>query len=466
MIAINRKLVLSASILLFILSHSLSLLGQGFPNEPKTILKQWDYYKMIELLGEGEPIIDTLRGQAYIAGMAYKETWLNRTADVSYFFKDIDIASFKLKYWSPYIAERNDGRLTNVTDPAIRDSLLREFQIQDSLRVDSVNKLLLVDSLIIKKMDAKAIIINAEKQILYDLDSLRCDSLISDISVIMGPPLRKGMTHHTDREARYFAVWVKKGIAISLRDFTDYTDIAFSIPFVNSVTALAFDLDPASEILSKSFIPVRRDTLGVSLLGVSVNNDLDLFNKVGLLVESKTGSVFVEKFHYDLSLRRTNIEFLDFNNDGIQEVWIKGNIDSTETCQVHHIYTLETIEPIIIFDSKLETDEGLSIQLMHGHQARITLADGTAFLFPIKTTNKAIQGYYDSEGVLLHNEFIIPGCLKYLENKASDKNTQILEGRISLFTETKNLHLCDLVITWDLIRGIWEVIDYHVIAPE
>lgn len=458
--------IFTALSLLLFFAGSLSLMGQGFANDPKKILKQWDYYKLIETLGEGNPIIDTIGNQAYIAGMAYKETWFNRSADVSYYFKDVDIANFQIRFWSPYLNERTEGKVSNITDPVVRDSLLRVFQIQDSLRVDSINRLLRVDPEIIQKLELDAIAINKEKRRLYDLDSMRCDTVIDEISVIMGTPLRRGLTHHTDKNARYSAVWVNNGIAISLRDFTDYTDVTFSIPFISQQRASGFNIDPMSEVLTKSYVPSGRDTLAVSLLGVSIQNDLDLFTRVGLLVESQTGSIYVNKFYNDLSIRQAQIELIDFNNDGIKEIWIKGKIDGTSSCEVHDIYTIKTIEPIIIFDSNLETNEGLFFQLLHGFQAEITLADGTTFMFPIEKTNKAIQGLYNSTGVLLEDEALIPGCLQYLKSSASGKGTHILEGRLSLYTETENRHLCDLVITWDLIRGIWEVIDYLTIDPE
>lgn len=461
-----KSVTIACLSLLILLANTMSGVGQEFPNDPKTILKQWDYYKLVEKFGEGLPIIDTIEGQAYIAGMAYKETWLNRTADVSYYFKDIDIASFQIKFISPYLDERIGGKLTNVTDPVIRDSLLRVFQIQDSVRIDSVSRLLRVDPDLMKDFEDEAKALTHKKKILYDLDALRCDSVIDDISAIVGTPLRKGLTLHTEKSVRYFAVWVNKGIAISLRDFTDYTTIDFSIPFVNSLTASGFEIDPDSEVLRKMHLSKRRDTLAISLLAVAQNEDLNMFCKASILVESQTGAKYVEKFHYDLSLKSLAVDAFDFNNDGVQEIWIHGIIDSTTHCEVHQIYTVTNTEPIVIFDSKLETDEGLSLRLMHGFQAEATLADGTSFMFPLRKTNNAIQGYYNSNGVLLANEILIPGCLQYLKSKSSDKGSYSLEGRLSIFTQSKTKHVCDLVITWDLVRGIWEVVDYMTIDPE
>ncbi|MEA1878682.1 MAG: hypothetical protein U9N86_17710 [Bacteroidota bacterium] len=452
--------------LLILLANSMSVVGQEFPNDPKTILKQWDYYKLAEKLGEGSQIIDTFQNQAYIAGMAYKEIWLSRPADVSYYFKDIDIASFQIKFFSPYLDERIGDKLTNVTDPVIRDSLLRVFQTQDSLRSDSVSRLLRFDPSLIEELNADALIKTSLKKDLYNLDSLRCDSLIEDITAIIGLPLRKGLTLHTERSARYFAVWVNKGIAISLRDFTDYTTIDFSIPFVNSLTASGFEIDPESEVLRKMHLSKKRDTLAISLLAVAQKKDLNMFRKASILVESQTGAKYVEKFHYNLSVKNLAVEAFDFNNDGVQEIWIHGITDSTTHCEVHQIYTVTNTEPIVIFDSKIETDEGLSLRLLHGFQAEVTLADGTSFMIPLKKTNNAIQGYYNSNGVLLANEILIPGGLQYLKSKSSDKDSYSLEGRLSIFTQSKTKHVCDLVITWDLVRGIWEVVDYMTIDQE
>jgi len=458
------KIACSSILVLFI--STLSVIGQGFPNDPKSILKQWDYYKLIEQLGEGLPIIDTIKGQAYIAGMAYQEKWLNRDVDASYYFKDVDIASFQMRFWSPYLDERTDGKLTNVTDPVIRDSLLRVFQIQDSLRIDSVSRLLRFDPSLMEELNAEALVKTDIKKRLYNLDSLRCDSLIEDISAILGQPLRKGLTLHTDKNARYHAVWVNNGIAISLRDFTDYTIVAFSIPYVNELTASGFEIDFKSEVLRKLYLSNVNDTLGISLLAVPIHNGSNTYSKTSLLTETQTGSKYVEKFHYDLPLYNLVVEAFDFNNDGVQEIWVHGIVDSEVHCEVHYIYTIENTEPIVIFDSKVETDEGLSVRLMHGFQAEVTLADGTTFMFPIRKTNKAIQGFFNSTGVLLTDEILVPGCLKYLKQKVSDNNSYILEGRLSIFTRSETKHVCDLVVTWELIRGIWEVVDYLTIDPE
>jgi len=460
-----KQITFVSFILLILLTNSLSAIGQVFPNDPKTILKQWDYYTLTDKLGEGSPIIDTIDGQAYIAGMAYKETWLNRSAEVSYYFKDVDIASFQIKLMSPYMNERIGDRLTNITDPVIRDSLLRVFQIQDSLRIDSVKRLLRFDPGLIEELNADALQKTELIKNLYNLDSIRCDSLVEDISEIMGHALRKGLTLHTDKNARYFAVWVNKGIAVSLRDFTDYTNISFSIPFVNSLTASGFEINPDSEVLRKMHLSKRNDTLAVSLLAITQQNNSDLFYKASVLVESQTGLKYVEKFFYDLPINSLELETLDFNNDGVHEIWIHGITDNMPHCEVHQILTVENTEPIVIFDSKLETDEGLSLRLIDGYQAEATLADGTTFMFPIIKTNKATQGLFNSNGVLLSNEILFPGCLQYLKKKTSDNNTYLLEGRLSIYTDSEKEHVCDLVITWDLIRGIWEVVDYLTIEP-
>lgn len=460
-----KSIKLACLSIVILLANTFIVIGQEFTNDPKDILKQWDYYKLTDHLGAGLPIIDTIESQAFIAGMAYTETWLNRTADVSYFFKDVDIANFQIKFWSPFLDERIDGKLTNVTNPAVRDSLLRVFQIKDSIRSDSVNRLLRFDPNLMKEFEKEAELQTIQKRKLYDLDSIRCDSVVEDISAIMGQPLRKGITHHTDKNARYSAIWVNKGIAVSLRDFTDYTIIAFSIPFVNSFTASGFEIDPNSEVLRKVHLPCINDTLGVSLLAVSNSQEMNTFNKATLLVESQTGSKYVEKFFSDLSLSNLSVETIDFNNNGVEEIWVHGITDNTSHCEVHYVFTVGNTEPIVIFDSKLETDEGLSLQLMNDYQAEVILADGTSFLFPLEKTNKVIQGLYNASGILLSDEILIPGCLQSLKKKAADNNSYLLEGRLSVFTQSNKEHICDLVITWDLIRGVWEAVDYLTINP-
>ena len=174
----------------------------------------------------------------------------------------------------------------------------------------------------------------------------------------------------------------------------------------------------------------------------------------------------MDKVYYDLDVIKPTIEAFDFNNDGIQEIWIKGTLDKLKPCQVHQIFTVETIEPIVIFNSILEANDGITVQLRHGFQAEVTLADGTSFMFPINKDNASVKDLYNSNGVLLVDDFLVQDCLRYLKEKRTDENTYTLEGRLRIVTSSQSKHVCDLVVTWDLIRGIWEVVDYWAIDPE
>lgn len=438
-------------------------LAQDFPNSPKEILKSWDYYRLIEKLGEGSPIIDTINKQAYIAGMAYKEVWLSRDAELSYYFRDINISNFQLRFWSPYISQRTEGRLTNVTDPGIRDSLLRAYQIEDSIRMDSVSRLLRVDPVIMEDFKAKAAEKNLFKKQLYDLDSLRCDSIIEEISAVLGPPLRQGRTHHTDKGARYSAVWMNKEIAVSLRDFTDYTDISFSIPQVSPTLASSFDLDPDSEVIRKFSFPIKKEEVSVSLLAVPQNKEASRYSRASLLVEYVSGQKYVEKFNYDQVFSKLEVNGLDFNKDGLPEIWISAQTDSTSNCGAHGIFTLEAEEPILVFDSFEEAELGISGRLLKDHQIEIILADGTRFISAISPLNKAIREKHYQEGSLKQSAALEAECLHYLKTIQTGSKSIGLEGSIRLVTAEDRIPVCELKISWDLVRGIWEVVDHGTI---
>lgn len=436
-------------------------IAQEMPYNPREVVKLWDYYTLIDKLGEGLPIIDTMAGQAYIAGMQYEEQWFSRKALVSFYFSDIKVSKINLRFWSPYLEQRTGGKISNITDPVIRDSLLREFQIQDSLRMDSVNRILQKDPYLITSMQDHATEINKVAKQLYDLDSLRCDSLIFDMSKVLGPTLRQDTTSHTEI-ARYSATWIENGFAVSLKDYTDYTDVAFSIPRIREQSAVRFGLDPLHEIQEKLLVKLRGKVLEVSLAVLPLPDKIDEYSGISLMVQNKSQQLNIEKVSEHELITNPRIKVFDFDQDEIPEIWIKFDVGKDSVSRMHKIYSIENEEPIIIFDSQIEIEEGIQIRLLHGFQIELSFADGTQVMFPLEKDLKAIQGKYNSNGVLKKDDLLLPGSIKYLKIVGSSASEIQLEGKIPLLVASNSKSIGDLIVHWKLDSGYWEIIDYHI----
>ncbi len=437
-------------------------MAQDMPNNPREILKIWDYYKLTEILGEGDPIIDTLAGQAYISGMRYEQNWFNRQATVSYLFTDIDISDLQLKFWSPNTEARTGGKIRNVVDPLLRDSLIRAFQIQDSLRVDSVNRILRMKPDLITSMQNKASEANARQKMLYDLDSLRCDSLIHDMSLTLGKPLRQDTTSHTER-ARYSAVWIHQGLAVSLKDYTDYTEVGFSIPKVPVQQAGKFGIDSRFEIFEKLLLEVDQEKLEVSLMALPVQKELEFFNGLMLMVDNKMGqSELTDPYQENTLVKDLYIDTLDFNNDDIPELWIRFEPVDDTIGRVHKIYTIEFYEPILTFDSSIDIQEGLQARLVNGFQIEVLFHDGTKFMHPVNRKIKSVAQKFNSNGVLTGPDLILPGKIKYLKLKGQHDQDRTLESSIPLIDASSNVPIGDLIVHWKLDSGYWEIIDFLI----
>ncbi len=456
----NKNAILLIAWLSFFSWGSLS--GQEFPYHPREILKSWDYYTLTEKLGEGQPIIDTLSGQAYIAGMAYRVEWINRPADLSFYFSDIQIRSFNLRFWSPNTSERRGKKFNRITDPVVRDSIIREYQIQDSLRNDSVKRLLRMNPDLLIEMNKQAERINEQEQRLYDLDSLRCDSIIFDISTIMETPYRQDTTSHSEPNARYYAVWLNKGLGISLKDYIDYIDVAFSIPDFSKQKAFAYGMDGRFEVYEKRAVKIGKDTVDVSLLALPDETNWNKFSATNLLIEPKKGQSFVEQLIDNQLIRHPEIRFEDLNADQVEEAWFSAVTDSTPECQIHQIFSLETLEPIILFNTQTDLYEATEGRLMHGFQAELTFSDGTSFLFPLDK-NSPVSVHYKSTGVLKQDMQIIPGCVSKIQTIHRQNDRPLIEGHFELIYATTKEKLAEVSVRWKLAGGFWVVEDYWII---
>lgn len=439
-----------------------SLHAQVFPNDPLSILKDWDYYQLTDRLGDGDPIIDTMAGQAYIAGMRYQETWLNRRAEVSYYFTDTDISALTLTFWSPYTSERTRGIVPPTSDPEIRDSLLQVFRYQDSLRMDSISRLTRQDTMYLAELKARTIRMNAEKQRLYDLDSIRCDSLIHDLSAVMGTPYEQDSTLHTETRARWYALWFNHGLAASLKDYTDYTTISFSVSGLSPHRARAWGLLEDNELYMKSKARIDKDPVDFSLYGVPVPDSTKQYHQLSLLIEPKAGAVFSEKLIDGVPFTKPEAKLIQTGGGASRLAWISAQKASTDSCQIHQIILFEGLEPIILFDSETDLYHISEGKLLPGYQAELTLSDDTRMVFGVGQS-ELIRSYYQADGSLTGKEdMLIPGCLRSMSPKEAPPGRVLFDSSFDIVLYETNQVIARAKVTWKLSGGFWIVDDYEV----
>ena len=440
------------------------LKSQDFPHSPIEILKVWDYYRLLDELGDdGEAIIGRMSGQDYIAGMRYSGTWFGRSADISFYFSDIDISTFSLRFWSSNMSSRTHGINTKSITAQDRDSIFVEVRRRDSLRNDSVTRLLRSNPEFLAELKETSARINAEKKRLYDMDSMRCDSLITDIAKVMGQPYEKGRTLHTEAPARYFARWINQGMAISLKDYTDYTDVSFSIPLVVPEKARVLNLDPKSEIYQTMKVSINQDTVVISLLCLPAENTNSTFTEAGIIVEPGRGAGFSEKLGEDLLFTHPDIRIITLDQDKKPVLWFTANLEGSDSCTIHQFYQFEGYEPILLWNSAVDLHQVSEGHLYTGFQADMTLSDGTRMTFPLEA-NKLPGGLYNASGVLASRDILIPGCLRSVRVLDKGANT-LVESTFDVVTHPGQQYIARAVVNWQLARGFWVVKDFRIIQP-
>lgn len=282
-----------------------------------------------------------------------------------------------------------------------------------------------------------------------------------DMSAVMGQPYDQNMTLHTEALARFYALWINHGLAVSLKDYTDYTDISFSIPVVTKEKAQAFGLDEHLEIYYKTKLPVEQDTLDVTLLCLP-DNQPDQYTEAVLMLEPSFGPTFSEKLIEDNSFVLPKVSFPDLNQDNQPECWFQALFAADTSCGLHQFFLLESNEPITIFNSQVDLEQMTEGRLLNAYQADLTLSDGTRFAFPLEA-GKLPDGLYDRSGKLLSDDMLITGCLHRASMIEKENGLHLVESQSDLQTFPGKIKLGEIRITWRFFRGYWSAEDFEFI---
>ena len=366
----KSKKLLIISALAFVVCFQPAKSGEtkNFPFDPFIILKSWNYDILVKTMGNGEEILAKSKNQTYLAGLRYPANLLGMRGKLEFNFTKDSISRFQFR-------QEHEVRVTNadVTNRKNQDPTVSPEYALAIQRLDSLQKIF----------------------------SLSRDSVVQAISEILGPPFSYGRTPVAEKNARYSAIWIMRGYSCLYKDYSNYSEIVFSLSKVPLVIVGEFDIPAGTEILQKTLVNTRKMSWNASLLGYPAEVPRMTYSNIFLLLEFVTGQKYL------VSLPKNAIDFLsgscflefatrqrclmtvpknsigylpfltfeDCDGDGIPEAWIQVPIDIKGSQSRHYIFSLPYKEPNLIFNS----DEQIptAIRIKNGSQIQVTFQDGT-----------------------------------------------------------------------------------------
>ncbi len=421
---------------------------------PYEVMASWTFEDVIKEFGEGENIIDTMSGQAYISGFRYNESWLEKPCELEFYFADVNVSRFLLRFIHPNNAllEEENKKNDVITSGT---GMLESKTVPDSIWVKRIkDNPGIFDSL--KTAWAKEFVY---RKSMLEKDSLRGDSIIRDVAKIFGEPLREGPTPHTDKDSRYFATWIKNGYSCSVKDYRRFTEINFGISPAPGAVITEFNLDPGIKLIEKLNMNIRGKNLEVSLLGLPQAKGSIYFDRLFLLASTPSRGFYLNELPEERqSGFNPQLVIKDLTGDGIPDVWLKVLTGVNGACSNNFIYTLELMEPLLIFDPLDDLIFELEGEFQDDFNAMIIIDGAERSHLPLDKNKPEYKSIFNENGKLLKKVQIYPGCLERIEAKKykSSKGTQIT-GHVPIHGVSDNDIIGYLLATWDYQSGGWEL---------
>jgi len=389
----------------------------GFPFDPYPILKTWTYDDLIKEKGDGKEIIDTLAGQAYLAGIRYPDTWFDRTGNLEFYFTGEKVSRILFRHFHPVRPLTQEQ-----TDLIKRDTAARNAYTREVLK----------------------------------LDSLRRDSIEREITVILGPSYTAGRTNPADKKARFSATWINRGYSCVYKDYIDYGDIIFTLMAAPSWISGEFDAPGNTELIQKNRIVTKKLSCTCSLLAQPADTGRLVFQNVLLLLEFANGSRFLEMIPDLPASYLPVIQYDDMTGDGTPDIWI--SIPTDPGCSVtrQYIYTIPFREPVLVFNSNDMLPSAL--RFTEGKQISALMPDGTVHQVVVPASSTAAS-VFNAAGKPSFTDNITPaGFTSFTPNLRNRDGSVDFTGRITMKPENQALpdYGC-LEILYHFATGGWEV---------
>jgi hypothetical protein len=452
------KYLKEVSVFIFLLSFiltsaNLSAQEKNLKADVYKILSSWTHEDVTREYGEGEQLIDSMSGQAYISGFRYKDQWFDRNCELDFYFTDIYVSRILLRFVHPnnLILEEEDKKNQKLDEKGIVESNIIPDSVWTKRLKENPN---ILDSLSNAFKEAFFF-----RKSMFEKDSLRSDSLIRILSDIIGKPLEEGATPHTDRDSRYFATWIKNGFYCSLKDYRKFTEVSFGIPPAPGSAISEFNLDPQTKLIEKLNLKVNKETIGVFLLGLPIPNSGGYYSKINMMVSTSNASLYLDELPEERNSGfQPQIQTIDLTGDGILDIWLQVTTGLNNSCSNNFIYTMELIEPLLIFDPLEDFELSLEGEFQDNFQAMILIDGYPRSYLPLDKNNTDYQAMYNSEGKLLLPTQLFPGCLNKFEAipYTSKKGYQFI-GHLPINGPSNVKPVGFVQVIWDYDIGGWEL---------
>lgn len=446
----NLKSIFLILILVIVACKGTFAQDLGFKADPYNIIAGWTFEDVQREYGVAENIIDTMSGQAYISGFKYQQMWFDQPCELEFYFSDENVSRFLVRFSHPNFAilEKEDEKRKESVDPnQVFDEGIDSLVIQrlkDNIRMfDSVAYL----KELYYRMD------------LLEKDSLRSDSVIRNISDILGQPLREGPTHHSERDSRYQASWIKNGYSCSLKDYRQYTEVNFGISPAPGAAIAEFNLDHKVKLIEKTLLTIKGEKLEVSLLGLPRSGRNLYYDRLFILNTTQSGRLYLDELPEERNGGiNPRLEVTDLTGDNIPDVWLKVDIDPEGTCTNNFIYTMELKEPLLIFDPLDDLFFELEGEFQDDYNALIIIDGAERSNLPLQRDKEDYKGIFDQNGKILKKVHISPGCLEKIEAQPyKSKAGSQINGYLSIYGVSRSDIIGYLIASWDYDSGGWEL---------
>jgi hypothetical protein len=323
--------------------------SQNFPGldlDPFTILKTWNYDRTVGFKPGAEEIIDTLSGQAYLAGLGFNQSWMGKDVRLSFYFTGDSVSRILLKLPHP----------VKPLDPAFAEKLIKDSLLSEAFAKETLKQ-----------------------------DSLRRDSVVTFISQVFGPPVDSGRTSPAEKTARYESTWINHGYATIFKDYIEYGEIAITLSKASSWISGEFDIEPNTLLAQRTVVRTKKYTLTASLMAVPSDTSKVAYQSYLIDLYYNTGQRFVENLPETETGFVPSMKFDDTDGTGTEDVWITIPMNESQTISREYIFSLQFKEPILIFNSNDFVPS--EIRLAEDFTIEIIMPDGSITTLPVPAGN-------------------------------------------------------------------------------
>ena len=299
---------------------------------------------------------------------------------------------------------------------------------------------------------------------MLEKDSLRSDSIIRELAGILGPPLREGPTPHTEKDSRYFATWIKNGYSCSLKDFRKYSEVNFTISPAPVNVITEFNLPGEVRMIEKAIIEVRDEIVEVSLMGVPMMQGSGVFKHFYLLALTASGSRYLDEMPEELQGgSNPGFSILDLTGDGIKDIWLHYETLDGSGCTNNLIYTMELLEPLMIFEPMESLEYDLDGEFQDDFRALVAIDKSARTYIKLNQEDPAYENIYDNNGRLLQHVSLKAGQTETLESHPyGEGKAHQFRALLPVWGVSKENKLAYVQAVWDYNSGGWDLTSLEI----